>query len=89
VIIEKMNIAETETSVNTIAKVCGCKEKNLRKVTYSFLDSYHGLCIDKRDVILAELEACERLLKNVADENDKNIIQRELAELKMVLDLMP
>jgi hypothetical protein len=37
VIIEKMNIAETETSVNAIAKVCGCKEKNVRKVTYSFL----------------------------------------------------
>ena len=84
-----MNIAEIETSVNAIAKVCSCKGNNVRKVTYSFLDSYHSLCIDKRDVILAELEACERLLKNVVDENDKNTIQREIVELKMVLGLMP
>jgi hypothetical protein len=58
-----MNIAETETSMKVIAKICGCKEKNVRKVIYSFLDSYHSLWMDKRDVILAELEACEQFLK--------------------------
>jgi hypothetical protein len=84
-----MNIIETETSMKAIAKVCSCKEKNVRKVAYSFLDSYHSLCIDKRDVILAELEVCERLLKYAADENDENTVQREITELKMVLDLMP
>jgi hypothetical protein len=84
-----MNIAQTETSVKVIAKTCCCKEKNKKKVTYSVLDSYHSICIDKRDIISAELEACERLLKYAADESDKNTIEREIAQLIMMLDLMP
>ncbi len=84
-----MNIAVTETSMKVIAKTCGCKEKNMQIVTYSFTDSYHGLCIDKKDIISAELEACEQLLKYAADESDKNIVEREIAELRMMLDLMP
>jgi hypothetical protein len=85
-----MNIAQTEISIKVIAKTCGCKEKNnRRKVTYSLLDSYHNLCIDKKDIISAELEACEQLWKYTPDESDKNTIEREIAELKMMLDLMP
>jgi hypothetical protein len=72
------NIAEAETSMKVIAKICGCKQKNSRKkIVYSFLDGYHSLCIDKRDVILAELEAYERLLKYAVDENDKNTVQEK------------
>ena len=84
-----MNIAQTETLIKIIAKTCGCKEKNnRRKVTYS-LRYYHNLCIDKKDIISAELEACEQLWKYTPDESDKNTIEREIAELKMMLDLMP
>ena len=32
--------------------------------------------MDNRDVILAELEACEQLLKYNSDEVDKNILKR-------------
>jgi hypothetical protein len=58
-------------------------------VTYSFIDESHALCIDKKDIISAELEACERLLKYTVDLADEEIIKKELAELKMALDLMP
>jgi hypothetical protein len=68
-----MKIAGTEVDFATVAKICGCKEKNSRKVTYSFTDSYHSLCIDKR----------------AADKSDKNIVEREIIELKMMLDLRP
>jgi hypothetical protein len=47
-----------------------------------------GLCIDKKDIISAELEACERLLKYTADKEDEETIKKEIAELKMALDLM-
>jgi hypothetical protein len=84
-----MNIGYTESVLNIIAKTCGCREKeNSKKVTYSFVDNYHYLCIDKRDVILEELEACERLLKYAVDEIDKKTIETEIAQLKMILDLM-
>ena len=90
-----MNIAESEEPIKVVAKTCYCckdKSNNTgRKVTYSFVDDYHNLCLDKKDIISAELQACERLLKYcccTTDEIDKKIIKTEISELKMALDLM-
>lgn len=83
---EKMNIVYKEP-FKIVAKTCGCKEK-VKKVTYSFIDSYHSFCIDKRDIISAELEASERLLKYTADNADRETLEKEVAELEMALDLM-
>jgi hypothetical protein len=58
------------------------------KVTYTFIDSYHSLCLDKKDIISAEIEACNRLSKYTRDERDKEVIKKEIAELKMSLDLI-
>lgn len=82
-----MNIAQTEADVDIIAKTCGCKDRK-RKITYSFVDSYHSLCRDKKDIILSEIQACERLLKYTTDENDKVVVEKEIAELKLALDLI-
>jgi hypothetical protein len=82
-----MNISDSESQVTILAKTCGCKEKNM-KVTYSFIDSYHSLCLDKKDMISAEIDACQKLTKYTVDEKDKLVIEKELAELKMSLDLM-
>jgi hypothetical protein len=65
-----------------------------KKVTYSFVDSYHSLCLDKRDIIFEELNACGRLLKypteyNIDDDIEIKAIESEIAYLKMILDLMP
>ena len=83
-----MNIAESEQPVRIIAKTCGY-EKVRTKVTYSFIDAYHDLCVDKKDIISSELEACENLPKHTADKADRESIEIEIAELKMALDLMP
>jgi len=83
-----MNISESETPVRVVAKTCGCKEKNKTKITYEFVDSYHSLCLDKKDIIYAELNACERLLRYVTDKMDKSIVEAEITELKMALDLL-
>jgi hypothetical protein len=69
-------------------KTCGCK-KGRTKITYSFIDAYHDLCVDKKDIISSELEACENLLKRSADKADRKSVEIEIAELKMALDLMP
>jgi hypothetical protein len=82
-----MNISETEVPVRILAKTCGCGKKGQKRVTYQFIDSYHSLCIDKKDIMYAELEACERLLKYATD-TDKKIVQSEIRELKMALDLL-
>ena len=82
-----MNIIGTESSVAILAKTCGCKEKNM-KVTYFLIDSCHTLCLDKRDIIFAQIEACNRLSRYTRDEEDKKVIEKEIAELKMSLDLI-
>lgn len=81
-----MNVTDTE-SPTILAKTCGFKEKYL-KVTYLFIDSCHSLCLDKKDLIYAEIEACNRLSRYTRDEIDKKVIEKEIAELKMSLDLI-
>jgi hypothetical protein len=81
-----MNLTDTE-SPTILAKTCGCKEK-IMKVTYFFIDSCHSLCLDKKDLIYAEIEACNRLSRYTRDEIDKKVIEKEIAELKLSLDLI-
>jgi len=83
-----MNIINSEKPYEIVAKTCGCKNQN-RKVTYSFVDTYHGLSKDKKDIIISEIEACERLRDYSRDEVDRDVIKTEIAELKMTLDLLP
>lgn len=82
-----MNIDFAEAPGLVIAKLYGSKESRIR-VTYSLLNETHGLCLDKKDLIVGQLEACEKLLM-YSDENDNRIaLEREIRELKMALDLM-
>jgi hypothetical protein len=80
-----LNISDTEVPIRILAKTCGCSEKN-KQATYQLIGSYHSLCLDKKDLMYAELEACGTLLKYAAD-TDKRIVESEIRELRMVLDL--
>jgi hypothetical protein len=53
-----------------------------------FLSEYHGLCLDRKDLVLAQLDACEKLLKYAKDRLEKDAIEKEIRDLKMALDLM-
>ncbi len=80
-----MNIAVEEDAIIE-ARTCGDKNK---RVAYKFMDGFHSLCLDKRDIILAEIRACEMLLRACHDKIDRNAVEKEMAELKMALDLLP
>jgi hypothetical protein len=86
-----VNISETESVFGFIAKTCEYRDLK-RKVTYSFIDSYHSLSHDKKDIILGQIEACEILLKYTTeyskDEIDRKVVECEIDELKMALDLI-
>jgi hypothetical protein len=82
-----MNITTEEYDSPLMAKTCGCKS-NKRKVTYSFLSDSHSLCLDRKDLMNAQLEACNKLTRYATDEDDKKAIEKEINELKMTLDLM-
>lgn len=67
------------------AKTCGCTGR--RQVTFAFSADPHNLCLDKRDVLEVQVNACERLLKYTKDAA-KSTVEKEISELKMALDLM-
>ena len=58
------------------------------RVAYTLIDSYHGLCLDKKDIIMSEWEACITLLKYSTDEADRSTIKREIQQLRIMLDLL-
>jgi hypothetical protein len=80
-----MNIGYSEVNHILDAKTCGCKTSG--RVAYSFVHTYHALSLDRKEILIAELEACERLLK-YADEQEGRIVNKEIADLKLALDLM-
>jgi hypothetical protein len=78
-----MNISNSEAPCEIVAKTCGCEERH-RKVTYSFVDTYHNLCKDKKDIIVAEIQACETLRNYTKDELDMKTIETEIADIGFV-----
>jgi hypothetical protein len=80
-----VNIEDVETPL-VEARTCG--DKN-RRVAYKFMDAFHSLCLDKKDILLAEIEASETLLRACNDEADRRAVEKEISDLKMALDLMP
>lgn len=82
-----MNIVNAETPFIIEAKTCSCKNK--KNISYSFVESIHNLCVDRKDIILAQIQACERLLKYVKDDIELvKVIDKEISELKLALDLV-
>lgn len=83
---KRMNIVYPPSSLMT-AKTCSCNEKR-QKVAYAFSAEPHSLCLDKKDVLEAQINACEILLKYTKDASERSTVEKEIAELKMALDLM-
>jgi hypothetical protein len=82
-----MNVAGSEVDAVMIAKTCGCTERGQR-VSYAYAHAYHSLCLDKKDILTAEIQACERLLKFTANESERFAVEKEIVELRMALDLL-
>jgi len=80
-----MNIFAQESELVT-AKTCGCRDNT--SVTYAFSESFHGLCIDKKAVIEAEIQACERLLGCATNESEQSVVEKEIRELRMALNML-
>ncbi len=82
-----MNIVESEIPYLVEARTCGCKERG-RSVSYHFVESSHSLCLEKGELMLAQIQACERLLKYTKDNNEISVLKDEISKLKLVVDLM-
>jgi hypothetical protein len=83
-----MNISQSEVPISISARTCGCMERNGKKVAYTFVDSYHQLCLDKKGIVMSELEACAPLLRHMTDPLDRPTIEKEITQLRIMLDLL-
>lgn len=82
-----MNIAYPVPNFVT-AKICGCKETNKQKVTYALCEDFHSLCRNKKDIFQSEIEACESLLKYATNKSERELVEKEIVELKTAIGLM-
>lgn len=82
-----MNIIESEIPHIVEAKTCGFSERG-KSVSYHFIESSHNLCLEKNELLLAQIQACERLLKYGKDDEGISILKDEIAKLRLALDLL-
>jgi hypothetical protein len=85
-----MNIDYSEIQFEISAETCACdiSESKKMKIAYLWQENYHSLCLDKKEILLREILACERLLKYAPNATEKKIIEKEITDLKLMLDLL-
>jgi hypothetical protein len=76
-----MEISEAQALL--VAKTCGN-----RRIAYQVLSQPDLHCVDKSDILLAQLAACRKLLKYTADELEKALVRKEISEISLALDLV-
>jgi hypothetical protein len=81
-----MNILETEFPFKIEAKTSKLNDKT--NVIYSIAEPYHNCCIDKKEIIIEQIKACENLSKYTNNKNDSLALENEITELKLALDIL-
>lgn len=81
-----MNIFDSDRVLVLTAKTCG-PDYGKRKIVYLPIGWNHVLCVDRKEIVLSQLYACEKLLSHVS-ERDRELVEKEISELKMALDLI-
>jgi hypothetical protein len=81
-----MNVIDLDSTIQIDAKLCGTFHR--RKIAYSIMDFHHSLYINKKDIILGQISACELLYKYTINIIDRNVLRKEILDLKMMLDFI-
>jgi hypothetical protein len=61
---------DTEMSSLIVAKTCGF---NVEENSSFILESYETFCVDKKNIIVAQLDSCDMLLKYTADKKERKL----------------
>jgi hypothetical protein len=81
-----MNLTDLDSTIHIDAKLCGSLHS--RRIAYSVMDLHHSLYINKKDIILGQIRACDLLYKYAIDSLDRNVLRKEILDLKLMLDLI-
>ena len=79
-----MNIVEPVIQRLLEAKICVDSDKQ-KSISYQFVEPAYNIYCDKRETILAQISACERLLQECSDDTEEAIIKREIIDLNLAL----
>ena len=71
-----MNISITDNQLICEAKICGCIDN--KRVVYVFSEPVHSLCIDRKQLLLSQIQACRNLLKYTTDKIELLIVEKEI-----------
>ena len=69
------------------AKTCGCNERG-KSVSYHFIESTHGLCLNKVELMSAQIQACERLLNSATNMQEDLLLKDEITRLRLALEMI-
>jgi len=81
-----MNILEVEFPLKIEAKTS--RYNNKTNVIYSVAELQHNFCIDKKEIIMEQIKACENLSRYTNNKSDSLALEREISELKSTLDIL-
>ena len=81
-----MNILEIESPFKIEAKTSKFNDET--NVIYSIAEPYHNCCIDKKEIIIEQIKACENLLRYTNNKSEILTLEREISELKLALDIL-
>jgi hypothetical protein len=81
-----VNILEVEFPLKIEAKTSKYKEKI--NIIYSVAELQHNFCIDKKEIIIEQIKACENLSRYTTNKSDSLALEREISELKLALDIL-
>ena len=80
-----MNILEVEFPFEIEAKTTTYNDKT--NVIYSIAELQHNFCIDKKEIIMEQIKACENLSRYTINKSDSLALEREISELKSELSI--
>ncbi len=78
-----MNIIETPLIIES--KTSGYKKN--KSISYSFMETSHCLCLNEREIMLAQIQVYEHLLNHLSEEIGLISLNKEILNLKLSLDL--
>lgn len=79
-----LTLIGSEIKIQIEAKICGCNTKR-KNISYHFAESDHNTYFEKTEIILAQIQACEILLKDTKEDTVSSVIQSEIVDLTLVL----
>jgi hypothetical protein len=81
-----MNIIEVEFPLKIEAKTSKYNEKI--SVIYSVAELQHNFCIDKKEIIMEQIKACQNLSRYNTNKSVSLALEREISKLKLALDIL-